>query len=127
MFSYSHLGSRSFPPASEPPWILNVDLELRIHKSLQLYEPRRSEQRVHRALILRLARRSAEAQQRPARLSDAPPTAGGVGRGPMTRATPLVLEDPEEQALALRALRRDVQAAGDPVVAEFLRRWGGGS
>ncbi len=110
--------------AAHLPWILNVDLELRIHKSLQLYGPRRSEERVHRALILRLARRSADAQQRPR--SDAPPNAGSVGRGPMTRANAMVLEDPEEQALVLRALRADVQAGGDPVVAEFLRRWGGG-
>jgi hypothetical protein len=113
MFSYSHLGGRSLAAAAEMPWILNVDLELRIHRSLQLYAPRKSELRVHRALILRLARRSAEAQQRQ------------VGRGPMTRATALVLEDPEEQALVLRALRSDVQAVGDPVVAEFMGRWGG--
>lgn len=106
------------------PWILNVDLELRIHKSLQLYEPRKSESRAHRSLILRLARRAAEAQQKPR--ADAPPTAATVGRGPLTRATALVLEDPEEQALVLRALRDDVQAGGDPVVADFLRRWGGG-
>jgi len=99
--------------SAHPPWVLNVDLEWRIHKSLQLYEPRRLEQRVHRELILRLARRSADAQRRPR------------GAGPMTRASALVVEDREEQALVLRALREDVQAGGDPVVAEFLRRWGG--
>ena len=125
MFSYSHFGPRASPvAAARLPWLLNVDLELRIHKSLQRYEPRRSEQPVHRALILRLARWSADAQQR-AR-SDGAPTAASVGRGPMTRATALALEDPEEQALVLRALRADVQAGGDPVVAEFLRRWAGG-
>jgi hypothetical protein len=112
MFSLLHPGPKSSPEvAAHLPWILNVDLELRVHKSLQLYEPRRYEQRAHRSLILRLARRSAESQRRP---------------GPMTRATAMVLEDPEEQALVLRALREDVQAGGDPVVAEFLRRWGGG-
>ncbi|HZN95358.1 MAG TPA: hypothetical protein VFB81_21750 [Myxococcales bacterium] len=110
MFSYSHLGGRTLAAAAATPWILNVDLELRIHRSLQQYAPRKSELRIHRALILRLARRSAEAQQK---------------RGPMTRATAMVLEDPEEQALVLRALRSDVQAAGDPVVAEFMGRWGG--
>jgi hypothetical protein len=124
MFSYSHLGSRSSPAAAVLPWILNVDLELRIHKSLQLYEPRKSEAPAHRSLILRLARRAAEAQQRPSR-ADAPPTAATVGRGPMTRATAFVLENPEEQALVLKALQSDRQAGGDPVVAEFLRRWGG--
>jgi len=109
MFSYTQFGAKPSPvAAARLPWILNVDLELRIHKSLQLYEPRRSEQRVHRALILRLARRSADA------------------RKPMTRATAMVLEDREEQALVLRALRADVQAGGDPVVAEFLGHWGGG-
>lgn len=124
MFSYSHLGGRTLAALAELPWILNVDLELRIHKSLQLYAPRRSELRVHQGLILKLARRSAEAQRRPVR-SDAPPTAGGVGRGPGTRATAFVIENPDEQALVLRALRCDVQAAWDPVVVEFLRRWGG--
>jgi len=119
MFSNLHTSPRPSPGAVPLPWILNVDLELRIHKSLQLYEPRRSEQRVHRALILRLARRSAEAQQRPR--SNAPfPT------GPMRRASAMVVEDGEEQALVLRALRHDVQAGGDPVVAEFLVHWGGG-
>ncbi|HVE84682.1 MAG TPA: hypothetical protein VND93_17620 [Myxococcales bacterium] len=113
--------------AAELPWILNVDLELRIHKSLQLYVPRKSEQRTHRSLILRLSRRAAEAQQRPPRPGE-PPTAERVGRGPGgpgTRATAFVLGDPIEQALVLRALAGDPLALGDPVVAEFLRRWVG--
>lgn len=106
------------------PWILNVDLELRIHKSLALYAPRKSEQRIHRGLILRLARRAADAAQRKPPPPGEPPNAGTVGRPSGSRPSAFVLEDAEEQALVLRALRADRQAASDPVVVEFLGRWG---
>jgi len=125
MFSERRPGGVAVGASPELPWILNLDLELRIHRSLALYVPRKSEQWLHRGLILRLARRAADAQ-RPPKLPGSQRAAAGVGRPPGGRRSAFVLEEAEEQALVIRAFRSDPQAKGDPVVAEFLARWGVG-